>query len=127
MSTDGLGYVLVLLVIGASFICVRYRNILLSLGTAALWATLLSYVIANVTHSNMQEIFIMGIAAFICAFALIGIITRRKGEGSISQNFGSLMNRDTHEATPTPRRGLMDLSNAEYKAYIRTLTRWKRR
>ena len=128
MSIDSIGYILSLLTIGMSFVAVRYRNMLLTLGAAALWATLLAFVLANTTAgTNWQTMFILGSAAFLCAFALISFFGRDKGNQSFSQNIGNLMSREKDEKPPaTPRRGLMDLDADEYRRVVRARLRRRR-
>ncbi len=129
MGTDALGYTLSLLVIGVSFIAVRYRNMLLTLGAAALWATLLAFILANtVAGTNWQSLFILGVAAFLSAFALISFLGRSRGEGSFSENIGGLFSRAEKGREPPRRaRGLMDLNNTEYRQVIRSRMRGRRR
>ena len=128
MSVDSIGYVLAILTIGMSFAAVRYRNMLLTLGTAALWATLLAYILANTTAgTNWQSLFILSTAAFLCAFALISFLGRNR-QSSFTENLGGLMSREKDEKPPSmPQRGLMDLSPAEYKRYVRSTIRKRRR
>lgn len=129
MSTDAVGYLLGLLTIGMSFVAVKYRNMLLTLGSAALWATLLAYILANTTAgTNWQSMFILSVAAFLCAFALISFFTRNKGEGSFINNIGKLRNTDNEsEKLTNPKRGLMGLSTEEYRAYVRSKMNRRRR
>lgn len=125
ISTDALGYTLALLTLGMSFVAVRYRNMLLTLGAATLWATLLAFILANTTAgTNWQSMFILAVVAFLCAFALISFFTRSRGDGSISENLGKLRGRDESEGkTSQSPRGIMDLDNTEYRQYLRSRMR----
>ncbi len=129
ISVDALGYTLALLTICASFISVRYRNLLLTLGAAILWATLLAFILANtVAGTNWQSLFILGVVTFLCAFALISFFTRSKGDGSVGANFGGLFPREEKGNSPVlQRRGMMDLSNDEYRAMVRARIRRRTR
>lgn len=129
MGTDALGYLLGLLTIGMSFVAVRYKNMLLTLGAAILWATLLAFILANtVAGTNWQTMFILAVVAFLCAFALISFFGRSRGEGSFTDNIGGLEGRQEKKPAP-PRRdtGLMGMSPEEYKTYVRTRVRRRRR
>jgi len=125
MTTDATLYTLALLTIGMSFVAVRYRNMLLTLGATTLWATLLSFVLAHTTAgTNWVTMFILGVVAFLTAFALISFFSRSKSETSFTDNIGGITSRD--EKPPEPRRqtkGLMDISTDEYKLYIRARLR----
>lgn len=129
MSTDALGYCLFLATIGMSFVAVRYRNMLLTLGAAALWAALLAFILGNTTAGeNWQVLMIGAITAFFAAFALIGFFSRSRGERSFTDNIGGLMSREKEERTPTtPRRGIMGMNYYEYRIYLRDKLRRRRR
>ena len=128
MSVDSLGYTIALLVIGVSFIAVKYRNMLLTLGAATLWATLLAFILANtVAGTNWQQMLILGIVTFMLAFALISFLGRSRGNQGFIQNIGNLSSREEKETPPTRARGLMELDNTEYRALIRARMRGRRR
>lgn len=127
MSVDGLGYILALLTIGMSFVAVRYRNMLLTLGAATMWAVLLTFILANTTAgTNWQSMFILGATAFICAFALISFFTRSKGGSSFTDNIGKLSSREKDEKPPkAPRRTFEGYY--QYRAELRSRLRQGRR
>lgn len=129
MGTDATGYILALLTIGMSMVAVRYRNMLLTLGAAVFWAVLLAFILANTTAgTNWQVLFIGGATAFFSAFALISFFSRSRSESSFTENIGGLMSREKEERPPTTvRRGIMDMDYNEYRAYLRTRLRRRRR
>lgn len=128
MSTDALGYMLALLTAAASFISVRYRNLLLTLGTATMWAVMLAFILANTAAgTNWQVMFIGAVTAFFSAFALISFFGRSRSNQSFMENIGNLRSREEKE-TPSPRaRGMMELDNTEYRAVLRARMRGRRR
>ena len=128
MGIDATGYILALLTIGMSMVATRYKNMLLTLGSAALWATLLAFILANTTAgTNWQSMFILSTAAFLCAFALISFLGRNR-QSSFTENIGGLMSREKEDKPSSmPRRGLSDLSEVEYKQYVRRVVRRRRR
>jgi len=128
LSTDALGYMLALLTAATSFIAVRYRNMLLTLGTATLWAVMLAFILQNtVAGSNWQVMFIGAVTAFFSAFALISFLGRNNSNRGFIQNIGNLSSREEKETPPTRARGLMELDNTEYRAVIRARMRGRRR
>lgn len=129
MSTDAIGYSLFLLVAATTFVAVRYRNLLLTLGASVLWMALLAFILANTTAGeNWQVLFIGAATAFFVAFALISFFSRSKSDRSFTENIGGLMSREKEERPPaTPRRGIMDMDYNEYRAYLRTRLRRRRR
>lgn len=130
MTADALGYILAVLTIGMSMVAVRYRNMLLTLGSATLWATLMAFILANtVAGTNWQTMFILGAVAFMCAFALIGLFSRRGAEKGETMT-GGVEYRETGMVTKPPERttpSLMGMSADEYKVYIRGRVRRRRR
>ncbi len=128
MGIDATGYLLGILTIGASMIAVRYRNMLLTLGTAIMWAVLMTFILANtVAGTNWQSMFILGAVAFMCAFALISFLGRSRNNRSFMDNIGNLSSREEKEVPPARRRGIMDLPPGDYQAYIHTRMQRRRR
>lgn len=121
MSTDALGYTLALITLGMSMVAARNRNMLMTIGAAALWASLLGFITANsAAGENWLAIFIISAGTFIISFALLSFISQK---GSFARKFiGSEYNENV-EANPTRKRGLMSLSTDEYRRYVRSTLR----
>lgn len=127
MGVDALGYTLAILTIGMTMVSVRQRNILLYLGTSALWATLMAFILGNtVAGTNWQSMFILSAATFIMAMILLTAISRQGNQGarSSAERTGDVLGRAEEEETAgNPMgigyQGLMDLSEDEYRVLVR--------
>ena len=123
MSTDALGYTIALLAIGMSMVAVKGRNLLLTLGASALWATLLAFVVANLTTgSNTQELFMIAIGTFIIAMVLLGGFRATEGVGNGENEESNPIKRFIHKLNSDslpPLRGRRGDTPEEYRAMVR--------
>lgn len=126
MGIDALGYLLGLLTVGMSFIAVKQRNILIYLATSILWASLVAFILANtVAGANWQVMFLLAAFTFIVAMLLLTAVSRRTGvtiggektEGVVGEAEGAKTNLNVNMRGL--RKNLLDMSDDEYRSYIR--------
>lgn len=120
MVINVIGGILVAIALATSYFSLKFRNILVNLGASAAWAVVLAFFLQNTAHATWKEMFILDIAAFICAFALLSMFNRN-GE-SIVKGFTGVGNRENDKDIPEPKsRGIMGMDEDEYKAYLHGL------
>lgn len=131
MGIDAMGFTLALLAVGMTMVAVRQRNILLYVGTSALWATLVAFILANtVAGTNWQSLFILAAFAFMLAMILLTAVSRKGNvrAGNSGNRTGDIIGRsEEEEIAGNPLgigyRGMMDLSEDEYRALVRSRLR----
>lgn len=125
MGADAIGYSLALLAMGMSLVAVRSRNLLISVGTSGIWASLMAYFLANsAAAAGFHTIFITSTIAFIVAMLLLGvgrgILNKDKEEQSttnIIKNIAKQFKGSDYEPTSKTE------SNLEYRKRVRKAAR----
>lgn len=127
-------WILLVLAGWVSFLSLRHRNLLLSLGAAIMWLALMAYNLTNPPTNITQGSTIhewMTMAFIIVAIAVVYMFfyTRGRTESTtrISAGEGEVLARSSKQEGVTATKSLMDMSPDEYKAYIRTRVRRRRR
>lgn len=130
MTTDAMGYILGLLTLGMSMVAVRHRNMLLTLGTTALWVTLLNFILANNTAGlGWLSLFIISSVTFMAAFALISFVSRRvaTSQGGALPGAGEEVGGERLMPPAPGRPGMMELGEEEYRTRVRRALHPRRR
>jgi len=123
MLINVIGGILAAVALATTYFSLKFRNILLNLGAAAAWATLLDFFLLNTTPgTNWQTMFIWTVACFVIALALLSMFNRN-GESVVKGFTGVSARENDKETKETKPRGMMDLTPEEYRAYVRSRVR----
>ena len=116
-----------------SFLSLRSRNLLLALGASIMWLALMAYNLnfppTNITQGDtIHEWLTLGFIAL--AIGVLFAWFRNKGktvsEGRTSLGEGEILTRSSTKIGVT-NKSLMKMSPEEYKVFIRTRVRRRRR
>lgn len=123
-------WILLVAAIALSIISLRWRNILFSLGGTLGWLALWAYHQTNppagiAVGSFVHEILYYTYIIFAVAVMLVWIGNMRRGYTGYPITKSEELKME--ERNRRPARGLMDLDNNEYRAFIRARMRKRRR
>ena len=116
-----------------SFLSLRSKNMLLSLGASIMWLALMAYNLkfppTNITQGDtIHEWLTMGFIVLAIAVLLAWFRNRGRTESQIrvSAGDGEILARRSTQLGVT-NKSLMEMSPEEYKGFIRTRVRRRRR
>lgn len=126
MGADAIGFILALLAMGLTMVAIRARNILISVGTASLWAALLAYFVQNSSAAaNFHPIFIIAAVGFMIAMLFLGIGRGRSYSSdeekptSIIRNITKQFKGSDYEPPPSREESTLEYRDKVRKALNR--------
>ena len=125
-------WILLVIALVLTYVSMRWRNLFYTFGAVLGWLALWVYnqtypptniVVGSFIHEVMYYAFIvMAIGVF-----LVYLGNRSRGYTGYPMTKGEEAELDTKRMSSRPARGLLDLSEAEYKRYVHGVVRRRRR
>lgn len=118
--------------IALSLISLRYRNLLFTLGGVLGWIALWRFHQTNpptsiVAGSFVHEVLMYGYIVMAIAVFVMWVRNRERGYTGYTQTKREQAQLEARYASKQPRRGIMEMSATEYRAYLRNRLRKRRR
>ena len=115
------------LAVGVSWLSLKRKNLLLSLGASIMWLSIMAYnlkfPLTNVVQGDtIHEFMTLGFIALTLAVLLGWYYNRGKTESQtrVSMGDGEILARGSTQTGVTPNQSLMRMSPDEYRTHIRT-------
>jgi len=124
--------ILIVIAVVLSLVSLRYPNILFALGGSLAWISLWVFhqsnppaliVVGSFIHEMLMYVYIiMAVGTFF-----MWVRNRARGRTGYTMTRGEETELDMRRMSSRPTKGLIDLSPTEYKTYVRSTIRKRRR